>query len=378
MSAQNEREFINEIAIKLTNYEDERKKRLTKLVFQELIALVIAYFSYFGFEHFALKEISFLVIICGFVLLCAVVYFFMNISDTNKDFKKFLKQRCRKNIMKTFNLETMKGIEFSEETLIKSNLFSTFNKMEHDDVIEGKHNDVDYTIAETKLIQVGSKNTELTAFKGVIISFKSNKKINAETLVTTKGDSNIRNYPTGGMFITYWFIFSMIFLISLSALFIFDFTMRIINAGLDIGEYSLKLLSSNLIPFIIPVFGLLVILYVYHVQKKKMQDVKLEAAAFEKRFNVYTKDQIEARYLLTTSFMDRLQNLETAFGTRKIKCSFFDGQIMFAIPTKRDLFELGCLFKPLSSTSDIKNFYKELTSIQQMIDHFKLDEKTGL
>jgi len=378
MLAQNKREFINKLTIKLTNYEEERKKRISKLIISEIITLAIACISGYGFVFFGSKEIVFLIITCGLITLFAIGYFFCNITDSNKEFKQFLKQRCRKNILQTFNLETIKGVEFSEEELVKSNLFSTFNIMEHDDVIKGKYNDVDYTIAETKLIQKGRKNTELTAFKGVIVSFKSNKKIAAETLVTTKGDSNIRNYPTGGKLIVYWVIFAALFPIIIFIPFTFIFLRMIIISGQDVGKFSLHLFFSNLIPFIVPVLCLLVVFYAYYLQKKKMQDVKLEAASFEKRFNVYTKDQIEARYLITPAFMERLQNLETAFGTRKIKCSFFDDQIMFAIPTRRDLFELGSLFKPLSGNSDIENFYKELTSIQQMIDHFKLDQKTGL
>lgn len=378
MLTQKEREFVNKITIKLTKYEDERKKRITKLIVKEIIALVIAYLSGSGFLFFGSKdETAWLTIVCGLVMLFAIIYFFMNIFDSNKDFKQYLKQRCRKDILKTFNLETMKGLEFSEEELVKSNLFSTFNQMEHDDVIQGKYNDVDYTIAETKLIHVG-RRSEFTAFKGVIISFKSNKKIAAETLVTTKGDTNIRNYPTCGKFLIYRFIGWLLILSIILAPFVFDFMERVINSGLDIVPAIIKFAFNEMIGFIPIVLSIFVVLYMFYVQKKKMQDVKLEATAFEKRFNVYTKDQVEARYLLTPAFMDRLQNLETAFGTRKIKCSFFDDQIMFAIPTRRDLFELGCLYKPLSSNSDIENFYKELTSIQQMIDHFKLDQKTGL
>lgn len=109
-----------------------------------------------------------------------------------------------------------------------------------------------------------------------------------------------------------------------------------------------------------------------------MQDVKLEDLSFEKNFNVYTKDQIEARYLLTTAFMERLKNIETAFGTKQIKCSFFDDNIIFAISTKKDLFELCSLFRPFSDTRYIENFYDEIISIQKLIDHFKLSENTGL
>jgi len=371
------KEFIENIQSIIGNNEEERKKRISKLIINEIIALAIICLSGFGFEYCLSRNIGIPIPICGAIIFMAVVYFCINITDSNKEFKQFLKQQCRKEILKTFNLETMKGDEFSEEELVKSNLFSTFNRMEHDDVIKGKYNDVDYTIAETKLIQK-SRNTELTAFQGVIISFKSNKKIAAETLVTTKGDSNIRNYPTSGKFLIYWFIgCTLIFLISFAPI-AFAFLTRIINSGLDIVPIIIKFACNEIIGFIPIVLAICVVLYMFYVQKKKMQDVKLEATSFEKRFNVYTKNQVEARYLLTPAFMERLQNLETAFGTRKIKCSFFDDQIMFAIPTRKDLFELGCLYKPLSSNSDVEKFYDEITSIQQMVDHFKLTEKTGL
>ena len=40
-----------------------------------------------------------------------------------------------------------------------------------------------------------------------------------------------------------------------------------------------------------------------------LEKVNLEDCEFEKIFEVYSSDQIEARYLLTTSFMERLKNL---------------------------------------------------------------------
>ena len=63
---------------------------------------------------------------------------------------------------------------------------------------------------------------------------------------------------------------------------------------------------------------------------------------------------------------------------RKLKCSFFDDKIMFAIPVKKDLFELGSLFRTLSSNKPVEAFYEEINSIHQMIEHLKLNEKTGL
>ena len=66
------------------------------------------------------------------------------------------------------------------------------------------------------------------------------------------------------------------------------------------------------------------------------------------------------------------------FGAKKAKCSFFDDEIMFAISTNKNLFEIGSLFKSFNDPTSINAFYYELSSIYDMIDYFKLDEKTGL
>ncbi len=369
----NKLEFINKITIKLTSYEKERKQRILKLVRQQIILLVITYCGYKGSVVFLMSNHTFLSVICGVIAMIAVILFFWNFSEQNKQFKKYLKQKCKKNILKYFDLDTINGEEFSKELLRKSNLFSVFNKTEYDDVIEGSHNGVEYTIAECKLISEGRKS-EFTVFNGVIVSFNSNKKISAETLVTTKGDNNIRNYPVCKGVMIYIilccflpFVVISIALISMFSSHIKNIQLLILHSFFDMGE--------NLI-----IWGILagILFWMWWKQKKKMQDVKLEDTNFEKRFNVFTKDQVEARYLLTPSFMERLKNLETAFGTKGIKCSFFDEQIMFAIPTNKDLFELGSLYKPLGSGKPVEEFYDELSSIQNMIDHFRFTEKTGL
>ena len=54
--------------------------------------------------------------------------------------------------------------------------------------------------------------------------------------------------------------------------------------------------------------------------------------------------------------MERLNNLRTAFGTKKIKCAFFDDQIVFAISTNKDLFELGDFHRSLVNKKKVKEF----------------------
>ena len=76
--------------------------------------------------------------------------------------------------------------------------------------------------------------------------------------------------------------------------------------------------------------------------------------------------------------MDRLQNLKTAFGAKKVKCSFFGNQIMFAISTKKNLFEIANINTPLTDPRTVNELYNELSAIYKMISYFKLDRKIGL
>ena len=115
------------------------------------------------------------------------------------------------------------------------------------------------------------------------------------------------------------------------------------------------------------------------------EKVEFEYEKFNKKYNVYVQKtqmeaggQIEARYLLNTAFMERFKNLETAFGTNKLKCSFFEDKVMFAISTNKDLFEFGSLYHSLKNSKAVENCYYQIKSIQDMVEHFKLNEKTGL
>lgn len=164
---------------------------------------------------------------------------------------------------------------------------------------------MDYEIAEIKLIQEGSKSST-TAFKGVILSVPSNKTIKANTIIATKRDMNIRNYPTGII---------MLIIISVPLLLCECFLSLQFSSNID--------LFINLIMLIIITLIIILITICNFIEKQKsMQTVKLESVNFDKRFNVFSKNQVEARYLLTPTFIEKFTRLYTAFGTNKAKCSF--------------------------------------------------------
>lgn len=99
---------------------------------------------------------------------------------------------------------------------------------------------------------------------------------------------------------------------------------------------------------------------------------------FEKKFDVFTDDEVEARYLITPSFMERLNNMKTAFEAYAISCAFYDKYLLVGLSTRKDLFSIGDLKKPVNDGKQFFTMFEEILSIIKLIDHFKLDQKIGL
>lgn len=112
--------------------------------------------------------------------------------------------------------------------------------------------------------------------------------------------------------------------------------------------------------------------------RKCYEEVKLEDPEFAKKFFVDANNQVEARYLLTTAFMERFKKMTNAFGAKCGECSFKDQKLLIALSTEKDLFSLGNLKTPVNDTTQFKILLKEFISILEMIDHLKITEKIGL
>lgn len=111
---------------------------------------------------------------------------------------------------------------------------------------------------------------------------------------------------------------------------------------------------------------------------RKLKRTKLEDVEFEKRFNVFTDDEVEARYLITPSFMERLNEMKVAFKANTVSCAFYEKSLLIALSTSKDLFSIGSLFKKIDDPKQFFTMFEEILSIIKLIDHFKLNQKIGL
>ncbi len=109
-----------------------------------------------------------------------------------------------------------------------------------------------------------------------------------------------------------------------------------------------------------------------------LERVKLEDMYFEDLFEVYSSDQIEARYLLTTAFMERMLKLSELYGGKSIQFSFNNNQLLLAIPTDQDMFEACSFFRSNVNKKKIFRVFEQFYTVFSVVDILKLNQKTGL
>jgi hypothetical protein len=74
----------------------------------------------------------------------------------------------------------------------------------------------------------------------------------------------------------------------------------------------------------------------------KLERVKMVDPRFEKAFDVYGTDQVEARYLVHPAYCERLIALEDKFEGKSLKALFHKGDVIVTVESD-DLFESGSL-----------------------------------
>lgn len=103
--------------------------------------------------------------------------------------------------------------------------------------------------------------------------------------------------------------------------------------------------------------------------------VRLEDPRFESAFDVYSPDQIEARYLLTPAFMERLLALKARVDCPL--CAAFDqGQLWLAIDGRREYFPRFSVWRDLRGTEQIENLLRDINLINDTARILRLDGET--
>lgn len=101
--------------------------------------------------------------------------------------------------------------------------------------------------------------------------------------------------------------------------------------------------------------------------------VRLENPEFEKLFVVYSSDPVEARYILSTSFMERIVAYRKKIDAA-VQFSFIDSNIYMAVPMKKNLFEPS-LRHSVMNFDAVKNYFDQINFCTSIVDEMNLNTR---
>ena len=109
--------------------------------------------------------------------------------------------------------------------------------------------------------------------------------------------------------------------------------------------------------------------------KEKTGDLKradLVDPVFEKMFDVFTNDQVEARYLVDPKIIERYKDMAGVYHSEGITAAYYGGNLLVLIPSDKNLFEPAGLEVPATNVESVLQMKGEVEGILYLIDHLEL------
>ena len=293
-----------------------RKRSITAIPFQ-IITIITTFAAIYYLPKGDATQVS---LVIGFMGLAGLGYW------SHKPVRKYaanVKAEVFPEIFRFFgeNYLYSESSPLKMELLEVSGIIPSYDSSHLEDYVKGDYKDITLELTEARLRETrgsGKNRRTVTVFNGIFVLLDMNKNFSGKTIVK-KDIGKLGN----------WFS----------------------------RTFSKKLFSKAI----------------------NLENVKLEDPVFEKKFEVYSSDQVEARYLLTTSFMERLLELSSLFSKQGvIQCSFYLNKLLLMIPSDKNRFEVGSVFQPATFVDDVNHILKEMAIIFEIIDILKLEQKTGL
>ena len=105
----------------------------------------------------------------------------------------------------------------------------------------------------------------------------------------------------------------------------------------------------------------------------RRQLIKMDDPDFEKHFVVYGNDQIEARYILSTSLMSKIVDLKNRT-KKEIYLSFVGSMVFVAISYRKNLFEPR-VFRTLLDFEPIQEYFEDLQMAIGIVEDLNLNRR---
>ncbi len=255
-------------------------------------------------------------------------------------YKKEAKKTVMDKILKfwgDFGYSDKIGTYLSLKSVEACGLFPRIDLQRTDDDYRGIYRGTEVTISEQCLLQeqwMHNNMYYMPVFRGIIILFEFNRKFAGKTIVRS-GLGGVNSASLAGAAIGLPMALSS----------------NKGNLALEIGSAIAGMMAQN-----------------KGADGKALQNIKLEDPVFEKEWEVYATDQVEARYILTPALMERMLEIKRRFYGKSIEFSFFDNQVLIAVRTNKDMFETTSLFTPALAYHKVQEVVAQFYSVFSAVD----------
>ena len=107
-------------------------------------------------------------------------------------------------------------------------------------------------------------------------------------------------------------------------------------------------------------------------KSSKLKRANLVDPKFEGIYDVYTNDQVEARYLVDPVMMEHFTGLNEQYDGKSLMASFYDSKLLILIESPHNYFEPADLEIPATDPRSILSMKKEIEEILSLIDRLSL------
>ena len=278
-----------------------------------------------------------------FVFIFPFLYMFINYVI--KQYSKFIKERIIYKV-----LEECLNIKSTSENpdILKSGLCHSIDSIYRiDDCFEMTYKNLECKIAELEIRATGKNINEDDNFKGVVIQFPNNKKLNGKVIIKSKRKNSL-------------LIIILIGLLLIGIMMIFF----LLSLGTNIHEIFTTIFPIVFFPTLI--FGIILFTSI----KKKNIQTTIGSEGFRKEFDIYADNISEAEMEVTPKLISKFLNFKSRFRNKSIFCSFYYDEILFAINGGNDLFEIGNLLVPINKSRTVYKFYNDINMLYEVMDYF--------
>lgn len=386
---------------RLEPYRQEQKKKYDSCM-KVLLICILSAIGGFALIPLGDKINNHQLMIIGaicFVGFCIVAVIAGNIQHkVENQYRQTVKPQLLKPILSIFGDFRLANREILSLKEIQSmGLYYKARSKKDDDVILGTYKDLPITLFETKLTHSesrGKSSSTVTDFSGLVIKVKVNKRFTGTTIASQEltGDKYIKIMKE--MAKSHPDLFP-------------PADMKILNSGFvnALGSFD-KFMTKNKLQIRNGKLYIPLSFATNNTKNKANKDLEIihvEDPEFDSNYNIYSDNQVEARYLITPSFIEKIKLMQVMFLVFSIDFAFKDEFLYlflngsdFALNEIRTqqvvkknknkvvscedngFFEVGSIQTTLLDKEIFNDLFKELSSIFSLVDCLRLNDNVGL